>query len=420
MIEAGSTTAVLRTAAIQPAITRPPVVLMAVLSGLMALGSLSTDMYLPALPTIGQSLDVSVSVVQLTLTTFLVGFCGGQLIWGPIGDRYGRRFPAALGLFIFAVGSVGCALSTDIAQMIFWRAFQAFGAAAGPVLGRAMVRDLYGRQQAARVLSMLILVMGVAPLLGPLLGGFVLVRWTWEGIFWVQAALGIGGIVGMAMIRETLALSQRTRLGLTEMLVSYIELGAQPRLLGYALTSGAFYGATYAYLAASPFVYITLHHVPPQLYGWLFGLNICGMMLMNAANSRLVGTVGSDRMLRYGIAGIAVAGVILAFNAATGFGGLWGLVAPIFVVVSMNGAVVANAVAGALSAYPRKAGAASAVLGAIQFGMGIMTTAMTGWFANGTAFPFAAIMAVTGVGGLLANIFLVGKPPQDEKAALPG
>ena len=410
MIDARFTAATLGAATVQPLTRRPPLVLLAVLSGLMSLGSLSTDMYLPALPTIGQSLDVSVSVVQLTLTTFLVGFCGGQLIWGPIGDRYGRRFPAALGLFIFAMGSIGCALSGTIAEMIVWRAFQAFGAAAGPVLARAMVRDLYSKQQAARMLSVLILVMGVAPLLGPLLGGFVLVRWTWEGIFWVQAALGVGGIVGMAMTRETLPLAQRARLGLADMLVSYVQLGMQPRLLGYALASGSFYGATYAYLAASPFVYITLYQVPPQHYGWFFGLNICGMMAMNAANSRLVSTVGSDRMLRFGVAAIALAGVVVAINAATGFGGLWGLVAPIFVVVSMNGAVVANAVAGALSAYPRKAGAASAVLGAIQFGMGIMTTAMTGWFANGTAFPFAMIMAVTGIAGLLANLFLIGAP----------
>ncbi len=398
------------------AVARPPLNLLFVLSGLMSLGSLSTDMYLPALPAIADAYGVSMSGVQLTLTTFLVGFCAGQLIWGPIGDRYGRRGPAALGLFIFAVGSLGCTLSGSIGAMIAWRAFQAFGASAGPVLARAMVRDLYTKQQAARMLSMLILVMGVAPLLGPLLGGFVLVHWEWQGIFLVQAALGLGGLIGLATIRETLALAMRARLGLTEMLVSYCQLGVQPRLLGYALASGFYYGATYAYLAGSPFVYIKLYDVPPQIYGWLFGLNIIGMMAMNAANSRLVATVGPDRMLRYGVAAIGISGLVLAFNAWTGFGGLAGLVAPLFVLIAMNGAVVANAVAGALSAYPRKAGAASAVLGAIQFGMGILTTALTGWFANGTAFPFAAIIAVAGVGGVIASLLLI-RGPQDEKPA---
>jgi DHA1 family bicyclomycin/chloramphenicol resistance-like MFS transporter len=419
MIGARSSSKILLSGSIPSTVGWPPIHLLLVLSGLMSLGSLSTDMYLPALPAIGEAYDVTMSGVQLTLTTFLIGFCGGQLIWGPIGDRYGRRFPAALGLFIFAVGSVGCALSGSIGQMIVWRAFQAFGASAGPVLARAMVRDLYGRQQAARMLSVLILVMGIAPLLGPLLGGYVLVHWTWQGIFWVQAALGVGGIIGLGVIRETLALSQRTRLGLTEMLISYCQLGTQRRLLGYGLASGFYYGATYAYLAGSPFAYIKLYNVPPQLYGWLFGLNIIGMMAMNALNTRFVMSVGSDRMLRYGVGAIAVAGLVLAFNARTGFGGLIGLVAPIFVVISMNGAVVANSVAGALSAYPRKAGAASAVVGAMQFGMGTLTTAMTGWFANGTAFPFAAIIAVSGIGGLAAAVFLIPSA-QDEKAALPG
>jgi DHA1 family bicyclomycin/chloramphenicol resistance-like MFS transporter len=399
----------------EPAFRRPALHLLMVLSGLMALGSLSTDMYLPALPAIGQDFDVSISVVQLTLTTFLVGFCAGQLIWGPIGDRYGRRFPAALGLFIFAAGSVGCALSGSIGQMIAWRAFQAFGASAGPVMGRAMVRDLYAKQQAARILSMLILVMGIAPLIGPIVGGQVLVHWTWQGIFWIQAALGLGGLVGLAVIRETLPLAMRARHGLTAMLLSYCQLATQRRLLGYGLASGFYYGATYAYLAGSPFVYIELYHVPPQFYGWLFGLNICGMMAMNALNGRLVMSIGSDRMLRYGIAAMALAGVVLAVNAWTGFGGLAGLVAPLFVVISMNGAVVANSVAGALSAYPRKAGAASAVVGALQFGMGILTTALTGWFADGTAFPFAGIVAGASLGGLAA-IFLIRGPADDRTA----
>jgi DHA1 family bicyclomycin/chloramphenicol resistance-like MFS transporter len=400
----------------EPAFRRPALPLLVVLSGLMALGSLSTDMYLPALPAIGDGLDVSSSVVQLTLTTFLVGFCAGQLIWGPIGDRYGRRFPSALGLFIFAVGSVGCALSGSIGAMIAWRAFQAFGASAGPVMGRAMVRDLYAKSQAARMLSVLILVMGIAPLLGPILGGYVLVHWEWQGIFWVQAALGIGGVVSLAIIRETLPLAHRARLGLTEMLVSYCQLAVQRRLLGYGLASGFFYGATYAYLAGSPFAYIELHHVSPQMYGGLFGLNIVGMMTMNAINSRYVTTIGSDRMLRYGIATTAVAGLVLAFNAWTGFGGLGGLVAPLFVLISMHGAVVANAVAGALSAYPRKAGAASAVVGALQFGMGILTTALTGWFANGTAFPFAAIIAVASLAGLASVVFLLRETADETPA----
>jgi DHA1 family bicyclomycin/chloramphenicol resistance-like MFS transporter len=369
-------------------------------------------MYLPALPALGDAFHVSVATVQLTLTTFLIGFCGGQLIWGPIGDRFGRRIPAAMGLSLFALGSVGCALSGSVGQMIAWRAFQAFGASTGPALARAMVRDLYAKDQAARMLSVLILVMGIAPLLGPILGGLVLIHWNWQCIFWVQALLGTGGLLGLAVIRETLRPENRARLSGTEMIISYCQLLGQRRLLGYGLASGCYYGATYAYLAGTPFVYINLYHVPPQFYGWLFGLNIIGMMAMNALNSRLVMTVGPDRVLRYGMATAFVVGLVLAFDAWSGFGGLAGLVAPTFVVISMNGAVVANSIAGALSSFPRKAGAASAVVGAMQFGMGVLTTAMTGWFADGTAFTYAWIIGLMGICGLVVSLVLLGGPRQ--------
>ncbi len=392
---------------------RPALRFLFVLSGLMSLGSLSTDMYLPALPTLAGVFHVGIGAVQFTLTTFLVGFCVGQLIWGPLGDRYGRRNMAAIGLAIFVIGSSGCALSGSVGGMTAWRAIQAFGAAAGPVLARAMVRDLYARNDAARMLSVLILGMGIAPLLGPILGGQVLVFWNWQGIFGVQALLGVGGLLGLATIHETLRPENRATLRPVELLVSYGQMITQPRLLGYALSGATFYGAAYAYLAGSPHAYIEIYHVSPQLYGALFGLNIVGMMASNAINSRFVMRVGLNRMLRLGILVMALGGVAITVTGFTGFGGLAGLVAPAFIIVSMNGAVVANSVAGALSAYPRKAGAASAVVGAVQFGIGVLTTAMTGWFADGTAFTYAWIIGLTTVGGLAATICLVRGPQQD-------
>ena len=395
----------------EPVVTRPPLHLVLVLSGLMSLGSLSTDMYLPALPTIADTYGVSTGIVQLTLTTFLVGFCGGQLIWGPIGDRFGRRWPAAIGLLLFAIGSAGCAMSGSIGQMVAWRAFQAFGASAGPVLARAMVRDLYARTQAARMLSMLIVVMGIAPLLGPVLGAYVLLHASWPFIFWVQAVLGIGGIIGLVIIKETMPPENRQSLRPVEMLINYAQVGSNRRVLGYGLASGCYYGATYAYLAGSPFAYIQLYHVTPQVYSGLFGLNIFGMMGMNMLNSRLVGSVGSDRMLRAGTLVTALAGIALAIDARTGFGGVAGLVVPLFFLISMNGAVVANSIAGALSGFPRKAGTASAIVGALQFGAGILTTAMTGWFADGTAFPLGWIVGLMGVGAFVFNMALIGRLP---------
>jgi DHA1 family bicyclomycin/chloramphenicol resistance-like MFS transporter len=393
---------------------RPPSLrFLLVLGSLMSLGSLSTDMYLPSLPALATAFHVDIGAVQLTLTTFLVGFCLGQLIWGPLGDRYGRRGMAAIGLAIFVLGSAGCAQSNSVGAMIAWRAFQAFGAAAGPVLARAMVRDLYARDEAARMLSVLILVMSAAPLLGPVLGGQVLLFWSWKGIFWVQGVLGLASLLGLAAIRETLLPENRASLRLLPMLVSYGQLLGQRRLLGYALSGASFYGAAYAYLAGTPHAYIQFYHVSPQLYGALFGLNIIGMMGLNAINTRFVTRIGLDRMLRLGTLVMAVFGIVIAVAGRTGLFGLAGLVVPAFFIVSMNGAVVANSVAGALSAYPRKAGAASAVVGALQFGAGVLTTAMTGWFADGTPFTYAWVMGVTTIGGLVASTFLIRGAPKE-------
>ena len=203
-----------------------------------------------------------------------------------------------------------------------------------------------------------------------------------------------------------------------EMLINYAQVGSNRRVLGYGLASGCYYGATYAYLAGSPFAYIELYHVTPQVYSALFGLNIFGMMGMNMLNSRLVSSVGSDRMLRAGTMVTALAGIALAIDARTGFGGVAGLVAPLFFLISMNGAVVANSIAGALSGFPRKAGTASAIVGALQFGAGILTTAMTGWFADGTAFPLGWIVGLMGVGAFIFNLSLIGRLPQAPSRAV--
>jgi DHA1 family bicyclomycin/chloramphenicol resistance-like MFS transporter len=196
--------------------------------------------------------------------------------------------------------------------------------------------------------------------------------------------------------------------------VGYAELLMQRRLLGYALAGAAFYGAVYAYLAGTPFAYIVLYHLPAEYYGLLFGLNIVGMMAMNVLNTRLVPRIGGDRVLRGGMVCIGLAGLAIAITARTGLGGLAGLVAPVFVLISMNGAVVANSVAGALSAFPRRAGAASALIGAMQFGAGILTTALVGLLADGTAFPYAAIICVCGLLGVASTLLLLRGPTAAE------
>ena len=378
-----------------------------ILSALMAFASISTDMYLPALPALSAALHTDPGRIQMTLSGFLVGFSLGQLLWGPIGDRYGRRTPIAIGVVLFVIGSAGCALSGSAEQMMAWRVVQAVGASAGPVLSRAMVRDLYARERSAQMLSTLMLVMGIAPLLGPILGGQILAYWSWQGIFWTLVGMGLLALVSLLALPETLPPQRRTSQRVGEALVGYVVLASNRRLLGYAISGGFFYGGLYAYLAGTPFAYIEYYHVPAQAYGLLFGLNIAGMMAANLVNSKLVMRLGADRLFRFGTAIAAVAAAALAMDARFGWGGLPGLVAPLFFYVSMLGFIVANSVAGALAAFPHKAGAASALVGAMQYGSGIVTAAMVGWFADGTPWAMGWLIGVCGLGTFFAGALLV-------------
>ena len=381
--------------------------LLLILSALMSFASVSTDMYLPALPTIGRDLHTNSSTIELTFSAFLIGFSLGQLLWGPISDRYGRRLPIAAGLVLFTVGSVGCALSTSVTEMMVWRVVQALGACVGPVLSRAMVRDLYDREQSARILSTLILIMGVAPLVGPLLGGQILVFWSWQGIFWTLAAVGVLALLSLLALPESLPLARRSTSPLRCSLASYLALLGDVRLMGYALSGGFFYAGAYAFIVGIPFAYIEYYHVSPQAYGWLFGVNILGMMAANFLNGRLLRQVESEQLFRIGTGILALTGVILAVNAWFGWGGLLGLVIPIFIYMSMNGLIVANSVAGALSSFPNNAGAASSLLGAMHYGSGILSAAMLGWFSDGTPWTMAWIMGLAGVGSLLTCVIAI-------------
>jgi DHA1 family bicyclomycin/chloramphenicol resistance-like MFS transporter len=381
--------------------------LLLVLSVLMAFGSISTDMYLPSLPSLAKVFHVGQAQVQLTLSLYLVGFGVGQLVWGPLGDRYGRKWVLVTGIMFHLAGSCACALAGSIDQMIGWRFVQALGSCAGPVLARAMVRDSYDRTRSAQMLSVLMLVMGVAPLAGPILGGEVLLVGSWRTIFWFQFGFGLLALGGMALIPETLPTHMRSSQRIWHALFNYAELLMNRRFLGYALIGACFYGGVFAQLAGTPFAYIEYYHVPAQLYGFLFALSITGMMAANLINSRLVVKLSSDLLLLVGTSIAAVAGTVLAIDGWTGFGGLWGIVLPVLSFVAMLGFITANAMAGALASFPHRAGTASALSGGMQFGFGAVFAAAVGWFADGTPWPMAWIMALAGGTALLAALLLV-------------
>ncbi len=372
-----------------------------ILSTLMGFASISTDLYLPAMPTIGQSLGADVGTMEWTISGYLVGFSVGQLFWGPIGDRFGRRLPIAIGLVLFIIGSAGCALAGSAWAMIGWRILQAVGACAGVVLARAMVRDLYEGERAAQMLSTLMTIMAIAPLLGPLLGGQILAIAGWQAIFWALVGIGTITLAALLTMPETLPVHRRNREPLRRALMSYAKLLTNRRLLAYAGAGGFFYGGMFAYIAGTPFAYITYYHVPPQYYGVLFGIGIVAIMATNIVNVKLVPKTGSTALLVQGTAFAALAGVLLAVAVRNDWGGLAGLVFPLFVFVGTTGFIVANSIAGALSDFPERAGAVSALVGAMQYGSGIASSALVGSFADGTPWPMAAVIAITGIGSFL-------------------
>ncbi|QMM95249.1 multidrug effflux MFS transporter [Citrobacter freundii] len=362
-----------------------------ILSGLMAFTSLSTDIYLPAMPTMAEDLHGN---VELTITGFLIGFTIAQLIWGPISDHMGRRKPLFIGMVLFIIGSAGCALSTSITQIVFWRVFQALGACTGPMLARAMIRDLFARTRAAQMLSTLVLVMAIAPIAGPLIGGQIIRLSTWHSIFWLLVVIGALMFISLNWLPETLPEEKRVKASLAGAFRNYRSLLTNGRFMRYTLSLTLYYVGAYAFITGSPFVYISYYHVDPQHYGWLFALNIVGVMAMSVVNRRLVQRHSLEQLLKYATMLAALAAVVLALLVKLESGGVIAIIVTVFLFFSMNGIIAATSTAAALDAVPNIAGSASALIGALQYGSGIISSLLLAAFSDGTPWTMAWIIAL--------------------------
>ncbi|OIR00505.1 bicyclomycin resistance protein [mine drainage metagenome] len=379
---------------------------MVVLSILMGFGSISTDVYLPAIPSMATALRAGHGPVEFTIGAYLIGFSLGQLVWGPLGDRYGRRGPIAVGLLLFIAGSAGCALSPNVWVMIGWRIAQAVGACSGVVLARAMVRDIHAPDRAAQMLSTLITIMAVAPLVGPLAGGQILMVASWRAIFWVMVGVGLVAFGALFTIPETLPTKIRKTNSLGQAFAEYLNVIRDRDVLINAGVGGLFYIGIYAYISGTPFAFIEYYHVPEQLYGFLFAASIIGIMATNMLNVRLISRFGSRRLLRIGALGAALAGTLSAVTASVDLGGLFGLVVPLLAYCAMSGVIVANSIAGALSRQAVRAGTASALVGALHYGMGIAGSGLIALFANGTPRPLGGVIAASGLAAFALSRFL--------------
>lgn len=374
-----------------------------VLGALMAIAPLTVDMYLPAMPAIGREFAADQHAIQITLGVYLLGFGVGQLFWGPVGDRFGRRWPIVAGIAVYMLACAGAALAPDNGTLIAARLVQGLGSSAAPVLARAMVRDVYDRERSAVLLSMMMLIMGAAPMLAPSLGGYVDLWFGWRAIFLSLACFALLVLTQLFRVPETHPREKRRSAHWRSIAAAYGELLCDRRFLAYALASAFVFAGMFAYIGGTPFVYIEIFGVPPERYGLLFGLNVVGMMVASSINARHVGRLGVDKLLRVAFAAAAILGVCVYAVGASGLGGLWGLVAAIFLFLATIGFIGANSMAGALAPFPHIAGTASALAGALQFGVGTITSAMGGFFADGTPAPMCATIAFCGLAAFAIN-----------------
>jgi DHA1 family bicyclomycin/chloramphenicol resistance-like MFS transporter len=389
-----------------------------VLAAMTAFPPMAIDQYLPAWPTMATSLHASPFWIQWTLSAFFIAFASGQLLLGPLSDRFGRRPVLFLGIAIFIVASIGCACSTSIEALVAWRALQGFGAAGAPVVARAMVRDLHDGKSAARMLSLMALVMGAAPLLAPILGGRVTLAWGWAANFWVLAGFGVVcALAGLFALPETLPPQRRRSASPRAIVASYRALLGNARFRGYTASAGISFAGYFAYISGSPFVFIELFHVPADVYGYLFGGNVLGMMALSTLNSRMVGNAGIDVMLQRGLVLAACAGVALLAVGISGAGGLVALYAALFVFIGAQGWISANAMAGALSVRPDLAGAAAGLAGTTQFLVGAVAGNVVTATADGTQRPMALVIAAASLLALVVARVVLGAPATTASAS---
>ena len=364
---------------------------MSILGALMACTSLSTDIYLPAMPVMTSELHGD---AEFTIAGFLVGFTIAQLVWGPISDGKGRRLPLFIGMLVFAIGAAGCAMSHSITQIVFWRVVQAFGACTGPMLARAMIRDLFSRTQSAQMMSTLTIIMAIAPIVGPLLGGQIVRVSSWHSIFWLLTGIGSLMFISLFWLPETLPAERRTSATVGNAFSNYLFLLRHKVFMRFTLCVTFYYVAAYAFIAGSPRVYISYFNVDPQHYGWLFAVNIVGVMVISFFNRYLVIRFSLRRLLQ-----IATAIAFMAMVAMTALGGadhygMFVIVGMVFVFFSMNGIVAASAAAAALDEVPQVAGSASALIGSLQYGSGIISSLLLAAFSDGTPSAMIWIMLV--------------------------
>ena len=378
-----------------------------VLGAIMALGPLALDMYLPALPMLQVEFTASAARVQHTVSAYLLGMAIGQLAMGPLTDRFGRKPPLIAGLSLFVMASLGCALAHGIGGFVALRFVQALGGASIMVVVRAVIRDRFDAIQSARVLSLMMLVMGAAPILAPLAGGWLLEAASWHWIFWLLAAYALFCIATALLFLEESHPAHARSGSIGGALAAMLPLARHRLFVGPALVFMSSFGAFFAYLAAAPFVFIQYFGIPAGRFGLYFGANALGFILVSQINRRLVSGRGPRRVLGWGVGILATAAVLLAVSALTGAGGFDAVFGLLFFIVASLGLIASNVSAVAMAPFGDRAGGAASLLGFGQALTGVAGSAALGWIPAQGAVPMASVVALCAGVALASYLSLV-------------
>jgi MFS transporter, DHA1 family, multidrug resistance protein len=379
-----------------------------ILGSLTALGPFSIDMYLPGFGEIAHSLGTSVATVALSLSSFFVGISLGQLLYGPLLDRYGRKKPLYAGLLLYLAATFVCMQAKDINTLIILRFIQAVGSCAATVAAMAMVRDLFGAKESAKVFSLLLLVLGASPMIAPTAGGYIVATWGWRVIFLVLLILGVLiTLMTVFFLPESYPADKNFSLKPLPILRNFLSVLREPQFVVYMLVEALAFAGLFAYVSGSPLVFMDVFHVDKKTYGWIFaGLSVAFIGL-SQFNSLLLRRYSSHQIVRVALAGQVIVSIVFLIGTLAGWFALGYTIFFLFLFLACLGFTNPNAAALSLAPFDKNAGSASALLGATQMGVGALASVGISVFSNGTAMPMVAIIAVTSV--LAMGVLVVGR-----------
>src|SRR6187397_3089202 len=382
--------------------------LILILGFLTAIGPLSIDMYLPAFPAIAKSLNTSVARVTLSLSSFFIGISVGQLFYGPLLERFGRKKPLYAGLCIYLLASVGCALAASVDALIALRLFQALGGCVGMVAARAMIRDLFDVKENAKIFSTLMLVVAVSPIIAPTLGGYITAALGWRFVFAMLIIVDLIILTGIYfLLPESKKPDPNFSLRPAPIIKNFAGVITHPQFYTYALTAAISAAGLYAYIGGSPHVFMEIFHVSEKQYGWIFALIAMGLIGASQLNSVLLKNYISEQLIKVALTAQSIIGILMAVITFLGWNDVFITIFLIFIFLCTQGFVFPNASALSLASFGHNAGSASALMGAIQMSIGAGTSALVSVFQNHTALPMTAVMACCAVSAL--TVFSLGR-----------